>query len=166
MQRPTRATPGPGQESVWDYPRPPRVEPATRLVTIWFAGEIVTRTDRALRVLETAGAPTYYIPAEDIRLDLLRPAAGRGTWCEWKGSAAYFDLVLGDAVSEHAAWTYPRPSPSYRQLADHYSFYPAATDGCYLDDEPVRPQPGGFYGGWVTDDIVGPIKGEAGTEHW
>lgn len=151
---------------MWDYPRPPRVEPATRLVTIYFAGEIVTRTDKALRVLETAGAPTYYIPAEAIHLDLLRPAAGRGTWCEWKGSAAYFDLVLGDVISKNAAWTYPRPTPAYKQLADHYSFYPAATDGCYLDGELVRPQPGGFYGGWVTDDIVGPIKGEPGTEHW
>lgn len=151
---------------MWDYPRPPRVEPATRLVTIYFAGEIVTRTDKALRVLETAGAPTYYIPAEDIRLDLLRPAAGRGTWCEWKGSAAYLDLVLGDVISKNAAWTYPRPTPAYKQLAGHYSFYPASTDGCYLDGELVRPQPGGFYGGWVTDDIVGPIKGEPGTEHW
>jgi uncharacterized protein (DUF427 family) len=164
--RPKRIEPGPGQESVWDYPRPPRVEVCRRLVTVKFAGRQVARSDRALRVLETAGAPTIYIPSSDIDLECLRPAGGRGSWCEWKGSATYFDLVTGERESPKAAWTYRKPTPSFGQLADHFSFYPARTDGCYLDEELVEPQPGGFYGGWVTADIVGPIKGEPGSLLW
>lgn len=166
MFKPKRIEPGPGQESVWDYPRPPRVEPCRRLVTVRFAGREVARSERALRVLETAGAPTIYVPAADVDLDLVRPSGGRGTWCEWKGSARYFDLVAGDQVSERAAWTYPTPTPAFTALAGHYSFYPARTEACYLDDELVSPQPGGFYGGWVTADIVGPIKGEPGSLLW
>lgn len=166
MFRPERIEPGPGQESVWDYPRPPRIEPCLRLVTIKFASLEIARSDRALRVLETAGAPTIYIPSSDIRPGSLRPAGGRGSWCEWKGAAKYFDLVAGGRESPQAAWTYPQPTPAFSELADHFSFYPARTDGCYLDDERVEPQPGGFYGGWVTADIVGPIKGEPGSLHW
>lgn len=163
MQRPTRIVPRPGQESVWDYPRPPRVEPATRLVTILSAGEIVTRTDRALRVLKTAGAPTYYIPAKDIGLDLLRPAPGRGTWCEWKGSVAYFDLVIGDVVSQNAAWTYPRPTPAYEQLADHYSFYLSGRHRRLLPRRRTRPAPTGrFLRGLGNRRHNGSDKGRAG----
>lgn len=164
--KPRRVEPGPGQESVWDYPRPPRIEPCRRLVTVRFAGREIARSFEALRVLETAGAPTIYIPSGDIDTDLLRPSGGRGSWCEWKGAAAYFDLVAGETVSVQAAWTYPIPTPPFRELADHYSLYPARTEGCYLADELVEPQAGGFYGGWVTADIVGPIKGEPGSLHW
>lgn len=166
MFEPKRIEPGPGQESVWDYPRPPRIEPCRRLVTVKFAGRDLARSDRALRVLETAGAPTIYVPAADIDMEMLRPSAGSGTWCEWKGAAAYFDLVAGDRVGEKAAWTYPSPTPKFKALSDHVSFYPARTEGCYLDDELVTPQPGRFYGGWVTKDIVGPIKGEPGSLLW
>lgn len=166
MVRPQRIEPGPGQESVWDYPRPPQIETCLRLVTIRFGGAEIARSDRALRVLETAGAPTIYIPSDDIAMEHLRPATGRGSWCEWKGAATYFDLVSEGTVSPQAAWTYPSPTSAYGQLRGHYSFYPARTDGCYLDDELVSAQPGGFYGGWVTADIVGPIKGEPGTLGW
>lgn len=166
MFKPKRIEPGPGQESVWDYPRPPRVEPCTRMVTVRFAGRVIARSDRALRVLETAGAPTIYVPADDVDLDVLGLSTGGSTWCEWKGSARYYDLVAGDEVSERAAWTYPSPTPAFTALTEHYSFYPARTEACYLDDELVSPQPGGFYGGWVTADIVGPIKGEPGSLLW
>lgn len=166
MSPPRRIEPGPGQESVWDYPRPPRIEPCKRLVTVRFAGREIGRSGRALRVLETAGAPTVYLPSADVDRECLRPSAGPGSWCEWKGRAAYFDLVVADEVSTRAAWTYPEPTPKFAVLAGHWSFYPARTDGCYLDEERVRPQPGGFYGGWVSADIVGPIKGEPGTLGW
>lgn len=151
---------------MWDYPRPPRVEPCRRVVTVTFGGRQIARSNRGLRVLETAGAPTIYIPGGDVDLSSLRPSGGGGSWCEWKGSASYFDLVAGQAVRRRAAWTYPDPTPAFRALAGHFSFYPARTSGCYLDDELVSPQPGGFYGGWVTNDIVGPIKGEPGTLGW
>jgi uncharacterized protein (DUF427 family) len=160
-----RVVPGPDQESVWDYPRPPRIEPATRHVRIELDGVTIVSSPNALRVLETAGAPTYYIPSKDIRMEHLRPSNGRSTWCEWKGAATYFDVVAGRAVAERAVWTYPDPTPRFRQLLDHYSFYPSRVV-CHLDDELVTPQPGGFYGGWVTSDIVGPIKGEPGSEGW
>lgn len=166
MTRPVRIQPGPGQESVWDYPRPPRIEPGKRLVTVWFAGVQVARSKSALRVLETAGAPTYYIPQADIRMDLLRAAGGSQSWCEWKGAASYLDVVVDGAVARRAVWSYPNPAPEYRQLTDHYAFYPSLMEGCYLDSELVRPQPGGFYGGWLTADIVGPIKRAPGTLDW
>ncbi|MGQ0680358.1 MAG: DUF427 domain-containing protein [Actinomycetota bacterium] len=165
MSRPARIQPGPGQESVWDYPRPPRIEPATRQVRVVFAEEQIASSSRALRVLETAGAPTYYIPADDVRLELLIPAAGRSTWCEWKGSASYLDVVVGDRKVARAGWIYRDPTPAFRRIQDHVSFYPALVEA-FLDDERVQPQPGGFYGGWVTGDIVGPIKGEPGSAFW
>ncbi len=99
-------------------------------------------------------------------MEVLQPSDGRGSWCEWKGGAVYFDLVAGDSVSPRAAWHYPTPTAAFKELTGHYSFYPARTEGCYLDDELAEPQPGGFYGGWVTADIVGPIKGEPGTQGW
>ncbi len=166
ITRPQRLAPGPGQESVWDYPRPPAVQPTTRHVRIRFGDGIVADTTRALRVLETAGAPAWYVPSEDVRVDLLRPSDGRGTVCEWKGSATYFDLVVGDRVSRRAAWTYEQPLPGYEALAGRIAFYAGRVDAATVDGETVRPQPGGFYGGWVTDDVVGPFKGEPGTEGW
>jgi uncharacterized protein (DUF427 family) len=165
MKQPRRIVPQPGQESVWDYPRPPRVESARRLVRVEHAGVEIARSSHALRVLETAGAPTYYVPSKDVRVEHLRASPGRTTWCEWKGLASYCDVVAGDLVTERAAWTYRDPTPRYRQLLDRFAFYPGKVT-CYLDDERVTPQPGGFYGGWVTSDIAGPFKGEPGTEGW
>ena len=165
MKAPQRIDPAPGQESVWDYPRPPRIEPATRLVRVEFAGVEIARSARALRVLETAGAPTYYIPSSDLRREHLMPASGGTTWCEWKGVASYFDIVAAGSKARRAAWTYLDPMPNFKELAGHFAFYPAHVNA-FLDDEPVVPQPGGFYGGWVTSDIVGPFKGEPGTEGW
>ena len=161
-----RILPGPGQESVWDYPRPPAVQPTSRHVRIGFDGTTLAATKAALRVLETAGAPTWYLPREDVRMDLLRPSRGHGSVCEWKGSASYFDLVVGERVSLRAAWTYERPLPGYEALAGRVAFYAGRVDEVTVDGERVRPQPGGFYGGWVTDDVVGPFKGEPGTEGW
>ncbi len=150
---------------MWDYPRPPRVEPSKRHVKVMFAGEAVAESDSALRVCETAGPPVYYIPPRDVRMDLLVPVE-HSTFCEWKGNASYFDLEVGDRRSSQAAWTYAHPSQPYRELQGYVAFYPGRVDAAYLDDEKVRPQPGRFYGGWITDDIVGPFKGEAGTAAW
>ncbi len=161
--------PGPGEESVWDYPRPPRVEAAPERVRVDFAGRTIADSARALRVVETAGAPVYYIPRDDVAMDCLEPAAG-WSLCEWKGIARYWDLVAGDRRSEAAAWSYPDPltdlGQGYERLRDHLAFYPGRVDTCWLDDEPVTAQPGGFYGGWVTPRIVGPIKGLPGSEGW
>ena len=166
VSRPQRLVPAPGQESVWDYARPPVVRPTTRHVRIHFADLTVAETRNALRVLETAGAPTWYLPREDVRINLLRPSDGRVTVCEWKGPATYFDLVVGDRTSPRAAWTYERPLPGFEALAGRIAFYAGRVDDATVDGEAVRPQPGGFYGGWVTDDVVGPFKGEPGTEGW
>lgn len=152
-------------ESVWSYPRPPALLEEPRTVEVSLDGELLASSERALRVCETAGAPVVYIPASDVTPELLRPAAGRGSYCEWKGAAAYFDVAVGDRVIANAAWAYPEPSPGFERLRDHISFYPALAE-CRLGNELVRPQPGGFYGGWITDEITGPIKGEPGSEGW
>ena len=151
-------------ESVHDYPRPPRLERCQRRVRVELDGEVVAESDRALRVLETASPPTIYIPPQDVRDDLLRPAEGK-TVCEYKGTASYHDIVLGDRVAESAAWTYRRPNERYEELRDHVAFYAGRVEA-YLDDERVTPQPGDFYGGWITSEIEGPFKGERGTERW
>lgn len=153
-------------ESVWDYPRPPRVEPCRRRVRIEHGGEVIAESSSALRVLETASPPTIYVPAGDVRVDLLRAVDGNQTFCEWKGAATYFDVEARGTTATAAAWSYPDPRPAYAQLRDHYAFYPGRVDSCWLDDERVRPQAGSFYGGWVTDEIQGPFKGEPGTEGW
>ena len=157
--------PGPGQESVWDYPRPPAMAPSDRVVRVEHGGLVIAESRRAIRVLETAGAPVWYLPAEDVRFDLLRPVPGQ-TVCEWKGDASYFDVVVGDDRSRRAAWTYPDPRAGYEPIAGHVAFYAGRVDRATVDGERVRPQPGSFYGGWVTDDVVGPFKGEPGTEGW
>lgn len=157
--------PGPGQESVWDYPRPPRVEPDEREVVVRHRDLVVARSASALRVLETASPPTFYLPPEDVRTDLLEPAAGTSR-CEWKGEARYWKLTTPDGERvERAAWSYPDPFPGYQEIAHHFSFYPARVE-CSVDGERVRPQPGGFYGGWLTSEIVGPVKGEPGSGGW
>lgn len=166
MNRPAPIPPGPGQESVWDYPRPPRVEPSARVARVELGGETVAESSRALRVLETAGAPTIYFPPEDVRSDLLEVVGDHSTFCEWKGTATYFDVVVGDERAARAAWTYRDPKAGYEQLRDYIAFYPGRVGAAWLGDERVRPQPGRFYGGWVTNDIVGPFKGEPGTEGW
>jgi len=158
-----RAPNGRPFESVTDYPRPPRVEPLERQVRIELGGEVIAQSDRALRVLETAGAPTIYLPREDVRTEKLRPGKGT-TECEWKGTASYFDAIAGQKLSPRAAWTYAQPKPGFEALRNRIAFYASRVDGAYLDEERVEPQPGGFYGGWVTAEIEGPIKGERGSE--
>lgn len=165
MTRPTHITPKPGQESVWDYPRPPRVEPTGRRIMVQLEGVTIADSTRALRVLETSHPPTYYIPRDDVRMDLLTPSGG-SSWCEWKGRAVYFTVRVGDRVAKAAAWGYPEPAPGFVPIAGHLAFYCAAMDRCTVDGELARPQPGGFYGGWVTDDVVGPFKGGPGSAGW
>src|SRR5436309_11646059 len=160
-----RIEPASGQESAWDYPRPPRVERTSRRIRVEFAGEVVADSARSLRVLETSHPPVYYLPPEDVRVELLSKGDG-ATFCEFKGRAGYFDVRVGDQVAREAAWTYLEPLPGYEELAGYLAFYPARVDACHVDGERARPQPGGFYGGWITDDVVGPFKGGPGTGGW
>lgn len=165
-ERPSFAEePGPGQESVWDYPRPPSVRADSRHVVVRYGDIVVADTTAALRVLETASPPTFYLPEADVATDLLVPNRDHGSYCEWKGAATYFDLLLADGRVPQVAWRYADPSAPFAALVDHFSFYPGKVE-CYIDGERVRPQPGGFYGGWMTSDIVGPVKGEPGTGGW
>ncbi len=165
MSRPVPTPPGPGQESVWDYPRPPRVEPSAEHVEVVLGGAVVAETTCSLRVLETSHPPTYYVPAEDFAPGTLAPVAG-ATWCEWKGRAAYFDLVAGNVHASRAAWAYPEPTAGFEVLRGYVAVMPAAVDRCAVDGETVRPQEGGFYGGWVTSRVVGPFKGIPGSMGW
>lgn len=158
--------PGAGQESVWDYTRPPRLEPTPRRVRVVLGGVTIADTRRALRVLETSHPPTYYVPPEDVLWEYLEAAPGSGSMCEWKGAARYFSVTAGGRRAHRAAWSYPDPAPAFRALKDHVAFYAAQMDACFVDDEQARPQPGGFYGGWVTPDVVGPFKGAPGSEGW
>jgi len=153
------------RESVWDYPRPPKVEPTTKRIHVQFAEEVVADTHRALRVLETSHPPVYYIPRADIREDLLLPGS-RHTFCEFKGLTSYWTLRVRDKLSVNASWSYESPSPGYEAIRGHLAFYVARVDACFVDDERVQAQPGEFYGGWVTSDIIGPFKGEPGSETW
>jgi uncharacterized protein (DUF427 family) len=146
-------------ESVRDYPRPPRVEASPRRVRVVLGGATIVDSTRAQRVLETSHPPVYYVPREDVRPGVLAPAAeGRRTFCEWKGHADYLDVTGGGRRAPRGAWTYPDPAPGFEALRDHVAFYAGPMDACYVDDEQVEPQPGGFYGGWITTDIVGPFK--------
>ena len=165
MRHPTPDPPAPGQESVWDYPRPPLVETSDESVEVWVGGVRVASSTRTLRVLETSHPPTYYVPVADIEPGALRAVDG-ATWCEFKGQAAYFDLVGGGVTASRAAWSYPRPSRGFEALVDHVAVMPGAVDRCTVDGEVVVPQAGGFYGGWVTSRVVGPFKGEPGTRGW
>ncbi len=165
MARPKRIAPGPGEESVWDYPRPPRVEPVHARVTIELGGRLIADTTRAVRVLETSHPPAYYLPQEDFVDGALQPVDG-STFCEFKGRAAYFDIVAGGATASRAGWTYPEPSRGFAELAGMVSVYPGRMDRCTVDGEVVQAQEGDFYGGWITKAIVGPFKGAAGTWGW
>lgn len=160
-----RQEPGPNQESVWDYPRPPHVEPVPQRLRVVFAGETIAETTRGLRVLETSHPPTYYIPPDDIREGVLQPSS-RTTQCEWKGRAVYFDAEVNGRRAEQAGWAYPDPRPRYEALKDHVAFYPSRMDACYVGDEQVQAQKGDFYGGWITQNLVGPFKGGPGTWGW
>ena len=162
---PTRIEPGPGQESVWDYPRPPRVEQTDALVVVQFGGTTIAETRRALRVLETSQPPAFYLPPDDVDLSCLVPTPSR-TFCEWKGQAVYHSLRVGDRESVDAAWSYPAPTPAYEAIRDHLAFYPQRIDAAFVDGEQVEPNEGSFYGGWITSAVVGPFKGGAGTSHW
>ena len=154
--------PGPGQESVWDYPRPPIAKRDNRLVEIKRGDPVIARTTRSFRVMETASPPTFYVPPDDVDWDHLVKTGGNSV-CEWKGAAHYWALASDPDVP--IAWTYPRPRARFDMIKDFISFYPGRV-ACYLDGERVAPQPGRFYGGWITSDVVGPFKGEPGTGHW
>ena len=162
---PSPIPPDPGQESVWDYPRPPRLEPVRQRIRVVFNGVTIADTVNALRVLETSHPPSYYIPPADVRMDLLRPAPGRSL-CEWKGQANYYSLQVADRRSEQVAWAYATPTPAFAAIAGYLSFYANRVDACFVDDEQVQPQEGDFYGGWITAQIVGPFKGGAGSRGW
>ncbi len=165
QERPPFAeTPGPGQESVWDYPRPPRIEADPREVLIRAGGIEIARTTRALRVLETASPPTYYLPEDDVLASALHAARGASS-CEWKGSARYLTVVAGGLRFDKAAWTYPQPLPAFDRLRGHVGFYAKPLE-CFVGGCLVRPQPGMFYAGWITPEIVGPFKGEDGSAGW
>lgn len=156
---------GPGEESVWDYPRPPRLERARRPVRVLLDGRVVAASTQALRVAETASPPVYYVPPVDVAPGVFVPNELE-SFCEWKGLARYFDLRVGDVRAENAAWCYPEPEAGFEPLRDFLAIYPGRALACYLGEERVRAQPGPFYGGWVTDEIKGPFKGEPGTEGW
>ena len=163
--RSDRPLPGPGQESVWDYPRPPRVERSGRRVRIIVDGLTVVDTTNAFRVLETSHPPAWYVPPKEVRMDLLEPSSG-SSFCEYKGQATYRSLRVGQRVIRDACWVYEHPAPGYEAIRDHLAFYPGRVDACYVDEERVQPQAGGFYGGWITSDVVGPFKGGTGTVGW
>lgn len=157
--------PGPGQESVWDYPRPPRVEAVALPVAVAFAGVTVAATTRARRVIETSSPPVYYVPPDDVRRELLQHEDAR-TFCEWKGTARYWSLRVGERVAARAAWSYPDPEPGFESIRDHLAFHAGRVDNCTVGAWTVTPQPGEYYGGWITPNLVGPFKGGPGTERW
>lgn len=160
-----RIPPAPGQESVWDYPRPPRLEETSKHLQVVFNGIPIADTHRAKRVLETSHPPTYYIPPEDIQLEYLVQTP-RSSFCEWKGQASYYTVQVGDRQVQNAAWFYTQPTPRFAEIKDYVSFYAHLMDACYVDGEQVQAQAGDFYGGWITNDVVGPFKGGAGTWGW
>lgn len=155
-----------GQESVWDYPRPPRLEHMQQHVTVRFRGQTICDTSSPIRVLETSHPPTYYLPVADFLPGVLQPCAGSSV-CEFKGVAQYFDIVGADGkVAVRAAWGYPDPWSPFEDLRDHVAFYAGVMDECLVDGERVTPQPGDFYGGWITRAVVGPFKGVPGSLGW
>lgn len=152
-------------ESVWDYPRPPRLVLCEKRVEVWFEDRRIADTRASYRVLETSHPPTFYIPRSDVLDGALEPSARR-SFCEWKGNAVYFDVVGEETRAEAAAWSYPRPTPRFEALRDHLAFYPSRMDRCVVGGETVTAQAGDFYGGWITSEIRGPFKGGRGTAGW
>jgi uncharacterized protein (DUF427 family) len=175
MSRPRPVIPGPGQESVWDYPRPPRLERSTTPIRVVLDGVTIVDTDHSWRVLETSSPPVYYVDRSDVAPGVLQPGDG-ASWCEWKGQASYFDLVVGATVAlplasragraRRAAWGYHTPNPEFAAIAGHVAIYAGRVDACFLGGEAVRAQPGDFYGGWITSRVTGPFKGDPGTLGW
>ena len=174
LNHPQRIEPQPGQESVWDYPRPPRLERSRSLgeaqspqrIKIVFNGVTIADSSNTYRVLETSHPPVYYIPPEDIKTEYLKPANSQRSFCEWKGFANYYDLVVKDRQVANAAWYYAQPNIDFAQIKNYVAFYPSKMDACYVDEEQVQAQAGDFYGGWITKNIVGPFKGEIGSWGW
>jgi uncharacterized protein (DUF427 family) len=163
--RPERTEPGPGQESVWDYPRPPAIVPTTSLVRVVHRGVTIASSTRTLRVLETSQPPAFYVPRDDVDLSHLFKTRSR-TYCEWKGAATYWAVQVDDDVVMDAAWSYESPNRAFVAIAHHVAFYAQKLDECWVDDERVQPNPGSFYGGWITSAVVGPFKGAHGTLDW
>ena len=154
-----------GQESVWDYPRPPRLELSPKHLKIIFNGVIIADTKSSYRVLETSHPPVYYLPPQDIKMEYLQAKAEK-SFCEWKGLAGYYNITVGDQQAINAAWYYPDPTPEFQAIKDYLAFYPAKMTACYADGELVQAQPGNFYGGWITSDVVGPFKGVPNSWGW
>ncbi len=165
MRPKNREPAGPGEESVWDYPRPPRLEPVPHRLLVRVKNEAIADTKQGYRVLETSHPPTYYIPPSDVRIDLLERDQ-RTSLCEWKGQAVYWDIVTADQRVKRAAWSYPDPNAYFRTIVDFFSFYVSHAVVCSVDGETVTPQQGSFYGGWITSRIRGPFKGASGTWGW
>ncbi|MEL7027064.1 MAG: DUF427 domain-containing protein [Pseudomonadota bacterium] len=153
------------RENVQDYPRPPALKPVSETLRVVLGGVDIVCSSNGYRVLETHHAPTYYIPPGDV-LDGALVSAPGSSFCEWKGRAHYFDVVGGSKVQRRAAWAYARPTPGFAAIRDFIAFYPGLMDACFVGDEQVTPQPGDFYGGWVTDNLDGIVKGAPGTRHW
>ena len=154
-----------GEESVWDYPRPPKVELSDKHTEIYFAGEKVADSSRAVRVLETSHPPVFYVPQADIRMELLTQTQHR-SFCEFKGGAVYWTLQLNGQEAQDVAWSYPNPAKGFAEIKDYLAFYPSRVEACFVDGERVQAQAGDFYGGWITRELKGPFKGGAGTWGW
>lgn len=165
QERPQFAqTPSPGQESVWDYPRPPALMPDHRRVIVCMQGKVLADSSSSFRIVETASPPTFYLPPGDVDVSRLIPM-DLSSVCEWKGNAQYWAMKGAKKKREPVAWVYPQPYPEFESIAGYFSFYSGLLE-CYVDQECVQPQPGGLYGGWVTKEIIGPFKGPPGTEEW
>ncbi|MGH1365386.1 MAG: DUF427 domain-containing protein [Calditrichia bacterium] len=162
---PKRIEPKPGQESVWDYPRPPRLEKFSKPIQIMFNGVEIVNTIRAFRVLETTHPPVYYLPPDDIQMGHLVKAPGQ-SWCEWKGRGRYYSVQVGEKVATSVGWYYSNPAMAFKEIKDYVAFYAGPMERCTVDGEVVLPQPGDFYGGWITANIVGPFKGGPGSMGW
>lgn len=165
MQNIKKIPPKPGQESVWDYPRPPRLELTSRHLQVVYNQVVIAETQRALRVLETSHPPNYYFPPEDVLMKYFH-ANQEVSFCEFKGKANYYDVIVNDRHLHDAAWAYFKPTKGFQELTGYIAFYPNKVDACYVDGEKVQAQEGGFYGGWITNDVVGPFKGGPGTWGW
>lgn len=163
--RPRRIEPGPGQESVWDYPRPPSLTRVDRHVVVRLGGQVVADATSVWRVCETSHPPAYYLDPESFTPGGLSPGTG-SSFCEFKGSASYWTLAAGGVEVANVGWSYEDPSPTFAAMRGAVSLYPGRVEEVLLDGERVRPQSGGFYGGWITDEVVGPFKGEPGTNFW
>jgi len=160
-----RIEPGPGQESVWDYPRPPRVEDTEKHIEVFFNDILIADSTDAKRVLETSSPPVYYIPTRDIEMKYFLQT-DKHSLCEWKGEANYYTIKVHDKTAHNAAWYYPDPVSSFESIKNYIAIYPQEMDACFVDGERAQSQEGDFYGGWITSDIVGPFKGRPGTESW